>query len=158
TVVVNEVNGAPVLLSLADRTTAGVGTVVVTNTATDADIPTNALNYVLVAGPAAAIIDTNGVITWTPAVADVPSTHIITTVVTDSNTADSINPHLSATNSFTLVVNILHNGPVLSAQPNRTVNEQSLLTVTNAATDVDVPIRIVSYSLLNPPAGASINP
>ena len=46
--------------------------------------------------------------------------------------------------------------PVLPAQSNRTVNELTLLTVTNRATDADVPANMLSYQLLNAPAGAAI--
>ena len=68
------------------------------------------------AAPAGADIDTNGVITWTPTVAQVPSTNVFTTVVTDSNPWAVNAQHLSATNSFTVVVNATHNGPSLPAQ------------------------------------------
>ena len=40
---------------------------------------------------------------------------------------------------------------------NTTIAEQTLLSVTNAATDVDVPANVLSYTLINPPGNASIN-
>jgi hypothetical protein len=63
------------------------------------DLPPTLLTYALVAPPAGASIDTNGVITWTPTQAQGPSTNTITTVVTDNGV-----PSLSATNSFAVVV------------------------------------------------------
>ena len=71
---------------------------VVTNTATDSD--TNAtLVYGLASAPAGAAISTNGIITWTPALAQANSTNIFTTVVTDNGV-----PPASATNNFTVAV------------------------------------------------------
>jgi VCBS repeat-containing protein len=157
TVVVQEVNTAPVLPAQSNRTITGLTTLVVTNTATDSDIPANTLNYQLLANPAGASISLTGVITWTPVPTQVPSTNVFTTVVTDNNPWDPINPNLSATNSFTVVVAAVHNGPALPAQPNRTVNELTALVVTNTAIDSDLPTPNLTYSLLNPPTGAQIS-
>jgi hypothetical protein len=157
TVVVNEINQAPVLGALPNLTVTALTPITVTNTATDPDIPVNTLTYVLTTAPANAQIDTNGIITWTPTVAQVPSINVFTTVVTDFN-PDAVNSqHLSATNTFTVTVNPIHNGPSLPAQTNVTINEQTLLTVTNTASDSDIPALTLAYSLLNPPAGAQID-
>jgi hypothetical protein len=56
-----------------------------------------------------------------------------------------------------VVVNAVHNGPALPAQPNQTVNELALLVVTNTALDTDLPALGLSYQLVSPPAGASID-
>jgi hypothetical protein len=64
---------------------------------------------------------------------------------------------LSATNSFTVTVQAIHNGPVLGVVSNQVVNELTLLTVTNAATDNDIPALSLTYTLVNPPAGAGIS-
>src|SRR5207253_2959228 len=78
--------------------------------------------------------------------------YTLTTVVTDSGT-----PPLSATNSFTVTVTEVNSAPVLPVQTNRTIAELTLLTVTNTASDSDVPANTLSYSLVNPPAGAGID-
>jgi O-glycosyl hydrolase len=57
------------------------------------------LQYMLLGAPSGATIDSNGVITWTPSVAQAPSTNVFTTVVTDNGT-----PQLALTNRFTVVV------------------------------------------------------
>jgi hypothetical protein len=62
------------------------------------------VGYALVTPPSGAAIDANGVITWTPGHNQSPSTNIITTVVTNTNPYDMINPQLTATNSFTVSV------------------------------------------------------
>ncbi len=156
-VTVNEVNTAPVLPAQTNVTIVGLATLVVTNTATDSDIPINPLAYVLQTGPTNATIDANGLITWTPVAGQVPSTNVFTTVVMDTNTNAINAQHLSATNSFTVTVNAIHNGPSLPAQGNRTVDELTLLTVANTASDSDVPALTLNYQLLNPPAMASIS-
>jgi hypothetical protein len=93
-----------------------------------------------------------GAITWTPTEAQGPGTNIITVVVTDDGV-----PPLSATNSFTVVVNEVNSAPVLPVQTNVTIAELTTLLVTNTATDSDIPANTLSYSLLNPPAGAEIS-
>jgi sugar lactone lactonase YvrE len=105
--IVNEVNSPPqFVIPNPPTVTNNVGVAFVfTNAATDSDIPTNTLTYTLPNSPTGAIIDTNGVITWTPVLAQAGTTNIFTTVVTDFNPYDLANPHLSATNSFVVIVN-----------------------------------------------------
>src|SRR5205807_1814623 len=128
--IVTEVNSAPVLGTQTVRTVAEGTTLTVTNTATDSDIPANILSYTLLNPPTGAAIDGNGVITWTPNEAQGPSTNVITTVVTDNGV-----PSLSATNSFTVIVTEVNSAPVLGAQADRTIAEETTLVVTNTATD-----------------------
>jgi hypothetical protein len=71
----------------------------VTNTASDTDIPTPVLTYSLVDPPAGATIDSNGVITWNPDEETDSSTNLFVTMVTDNGI-----PAMRATNSFSVVV------------------------------------------------------
>ncbi len=96
---INLTNTPPVLPAQTNRTIAAQTTLVVANTATDTDIPTQVLTYQLVAPPSGAAINSSGIITWTPTAAQAPSTNSITTIVTDNGT-----PAMSATNSFIVVV------------------------------------------------------
>jgi uncharacterized membrane protein YqaE (UPF0057 family) len=150
TVVVTEVNSAPVLPAQPDQTIPELTTLTVTNVPTDYDIPANILTFCLLRA-ASVLSITYGVITWTPTEAQGPSTNTITTVVTDNGT-----PALSATNQFTVVVSEVNSAPVLPAQPDQTIPELTTLTVTNTATDSDLPANILTYSLLSPPAGVTI--
>ncbi len=153
TIIVNEVNVAPVLAAQANRTINELTTLLVTNTATDADLPANTLTYSLIVSPAGMTINTaSGVITWTPTEAQGPSTNTVTTKVRDNGV-----PSLSATNTFLVVVNEVNVEPVLPVQTNRTINELVTLTVTNTATDADLPANSLTYSLLVSPAGMAIN-
>ncbi len=157
TVVVNEVNVAPVLPVIANTNINELTTLTVTNTATDHDIPANPLTYVLTQAPGNAVIDTNGVITWTPTEAQGPSTNTFTTVITDTNVFAVNAKSLSATNSFTVVVNEVNVAPVLTVPVNTNINELATLTVTNNAADSDFPANPLTFSLVSPLTGMAIN-
>src|ERR1051326_3510389 len=102
--------------------------------------------------PLASIV-ANGVITWTPTEAQGPHVFTITTVATDNGA-----PPKSATNSFTVTVLEVNSAPVLPAPADRTINELTLMTVVDTATDPDIPANTLTYSLLSAPTGAAISP
>lgn len=91
------VNDAPVLESLADIPAYHGQLLWLTNQAKDVDSPPSHLTYQLIQSPAGAQISTNGVISWLAQFP--PVTNVFSTVVTDDG-----NPHLSATNSFRVLV------------------------------------------------------
>jgi len=149
TVIVTDQNTPPILPVISDQTIAELNTLTVTNTATDADVPTNTLTYTLINPPANASIDSHGVITFSPSEAQGPSTNIIKTVVSDGQA--------TATNTFTVFVTEVNSTPSLPVVSDRIIAELTTLTVTNVATDSDLPANTLTYSLLNPPANASIS-
>src|SRR5208283_1266450 len=155
TVVVQEVNVAPVLSVIPDQTVNELTLLTVTNTASETNIHAT-LGYTLVNPPAGAAINTNGIITWTPSQAQSPGTNTVTTVVTNTDSYDLVNPHLSATNSFTVVVREVNVAPVLPVIANQTINELTLLTVTNTASETNLHATL-GYTLVNPPVGAAID-
>jgi hypothetical protein len=104
TVVVEEINSAPVLPSQADRTINGGDALLVTNTASDSDLPANALGYALSLAPAGAVIDTSGIISWTAPSGPVATTNVFETLVTDTNPWAINQQQLSATNRFAVIV------------------------------------------------------
>src|SRR5208337_5332114 len=157
TVVVSDLNSAPVLPVQTNLTVSGLATLVVTNTATESDVNSTGLTYSLLSGPTNAVINSNGIITWTVAAAQVPSTNVITTLVSDYDPYAVNGSSLSATNSFTVVVNAVHNGPSLPGQSNQTITALTPLVVTNTATDSDIPALALSYQLAVAPAGATIS-
>ena len=106
TVVVQEVNVAPVLPKLPDITIADLLPMTVTNTATDADRPPNLLFYTLLSAPTNAVIDGSGIITWTPSLEQASSTNLFVTWVVDNG-----QPPLSATNAFAVTVGAAPAGP-----------------------------------------------
>ncbi len=119
-VTVNEVNTAPFWpLNPTNYTLIALSTLVVTNTASDADIPPNPLTYQLF-GPAGAVIDTNGIITWTPLVSQAGGVYTFMTIVTDTNPPAVNATSLSATNVFTVTVPIAF-APYAFTQPAQAV-------------------------------------
>ena len=89
------------LAPIANQTVYALTTLVLTNSATDPDLPAQTLTYSLDPGaPAGATIDvTNGVLQWTPAQAEA-GTNTITVRVSDNGL-----PNLS--DAWTFTVNVL---------------------------------------------------
>ncbi len=85
-VTVNEANVAPVLAAILAQTVNQGVLLSFTASATDADLPANLLTYSLIGAPSgAAINSSSGVFTWTPTVAQGPSTFTFTLRVSDGN-------------------------------------------------------------------------
>ena len=115
TVIVNEVNTAPVLPVISTQTVSASTLLTVTNTATEPNIHATTIGYRLVNPPAGMAVNPNGIITWTPSQAQGPSTNTITTVVTNNDVFDLVNPVLTATNSFTVIVTGGSTTPVIQS-------------------------------------------
>ncbi len=151
-ITVNEVNTAPTLASIGDRTMNELTTLNFGAAGSDLDFPTNTLTYSLLNAPTGATINpTTGNFTWTPTEEQGSNSYSFTVRVTDNGT-----PSLSAAQTVTVQVNETITAPVLPFIGNKSVNEGALLTFTNTATDADFPTQILTYSLSNAPAGANI--
>src|SRR5262249_3727045 len=143
----------PVLPAQTNRTINELSLLTVTNTATEAGAPPLILSYQLISPPSGAVISSNGIITWTPAQNQSPRTNTITTVVADNS---SPVPY-SASNSFQVVVKEVNVAPTLPAIGQQTVNEQTLLTVTNTATETNIHSVTTGYGLISPLVGMNID-
>ncbi|HTX21011.1 MAG TPA: LamG-like jellyroll fold domain-containing protein [Candidatus Aquilonibacter sp.] len=137
TIIVEESNLPPVLPFIPNQIVVAPNTLVVTNTATDPDIPTNPLTYTLtstVPGANVPVIDTNGIITWTPTMADIGSNYLFTTVVTDTNQWAVNAKSLSATNSFmvTVLPTLVGGQPQTNTVPAGDINWYVVSVPTNA--------------------------
>jgi hypothetical protein len=95
------VNSAPVLAAISGQAIHAGSTLVITNHATDGDVPQQTLTFSLDPGvPAGAAIGaTNGILTWSTTAAQVGTTNGVTVRVTDDGT-----PRLSNTKSFLVTV------------------------------------------------------
>ena len=151
---VNEVNSAPILSPIANKTVAAGQLLTVNSVVNDPDLPAQILTFSLGAGaPTGANLDSSsGIFSWTPSNAQSPSTNVVTIQVADNGT-----PSLSDQKSITVSVNEVNQEPVLGPLSNRTVDEQTLLTFTASATDPDLPANALTFSLVGAPAGASID-
>ena len=94
------VNNAPSLAAVSNQTIVAGVALVVTNSASDANIPPQTLTFSLLTAPTNAAIGINsGVFTWRPIIAQSPSTQTVAVVVSDNGT-----PVMSATQNFTVTV------------------------------------------------------
>jgi len=105
-----------------------------------------------VSGPAGLTVAANGAIAWTPSEAQGPSTNVVTVRVFDDGT-----PSLSATNSFTVVMNEVNSAPVLTVPAPQTIRVGATLIATNTAVDADLPANLLTFSLVSAPAGMLID-
>jgi len=110
-VTVNEVNSAPILAAISNRSLVAGQTLTVTNSATDADLPANTLAYSFGAAPAGATLTAEGILSWTPTLSQL-GTNVFNVVVADSGV-----PSLSATQSFQVVVAPYQTNSVASSTP-----------------------------------------
>ena len=93
-------NHAPSLSAIANRSLLAGQWLLITNGATDPDLPAQTLKWSLPFGPTGAAVNpTNGVLSWRPTMSQSPQTNLFRVVVTDNGT-----PSLSATQSFTVMV------------------------------------------------------
>ncbi len=151
-VLVNEVNDAPILAGIAPQTVDEKTLLQFTNSASD---PENGeLTFSLEPGaPSGAEINpTNGVFAWTPSEAQGPSSNSITIRVTDNGS-----PSLSATQTFTVLVNEVNEPPSLTQVSNQTIYAGTTLTFTNAASDRDWPANNLQFGFDSTVPGADLN-
>jgi hypothetical protein len=157
-VTVRELNSAPQLAVPASQSVVELESLMLQASATDVDLPANALTFSLLEPPAGMTINpSTGVIGWTPTELQGPSTNVITVVVTDSSPIAANERTLSVTNSFTLIVEEVNSAPELREQADRTVDEGTLFNLANGATDPDLPANSLNYELLEGPTNAAVS-
>ncbi len=119
-------NTAPILPPVADRQVMAGTRLSFTNTATDADLPIQALTYNLLSAPAGAAVDpVTGVFTWRPLISQGGTTNSLQLKVSDSGS-----PALSATQSFTILV---APAPSPTVTPNTLAQDGPTLTINGAS-------------------------
>ena len=154
TVTVGEVNAAPVLASIGDKTIDEQTALNFIVTASDPD--DDSANFVTLSAtglPAGAAFDSaTGAFTWTPTEAQ-DGVYTVTFTATDDGS-----PNLSDSEMITVTVVEVNAAPILDPIGNKWVNEQETLTFTATATDADLPADTLTYSLIGDvPSGASID-
>ena len=149
TVEVREVNQSPILAAIADRRIDEGETLSFSLSASDADVPVQALTYARVSGPAGLSVSSSGLVSWTPSEAQGPATETVTVFVTDGVA--------TATRSFTVEVREVNEAPSLPPIVRRTVPENELISIRLGAGDVDIPAQNLRYLLLEGPVGAQLN-
>ena len=143
TVTVGEVNLAPVLGAVGDRSVDELVNLSFTATATDPDTPANTLTFSLSGAPAGASITAGGVFSWTPTEAQ-DGLHSFDVVVTETNGSPT---NLSDSETITVTVDEVNVAPVADGIVDRSVDELSLLSLTATGSDSDVPANTLTWSL-----------
>jgi len=122
--------------------------------ARDPDTPPSPLRFSLDLAPPTATIDpVTGLLAWSPTELDGPGNAIFIVRVTEVNP-----PHLSATRTFSVMVNEVNQPPALWPLPDQQVREGATLAVGAIATDTDLPPQRLTYTLdPGAPAGLAID-
>lgn len=155
-IMVNEVNSAPVLPSPGNRLVAEGSLLTFSARATDSDVPVQTLFYTLDPGaPIGALVDAvTGTFSWTPGEAQGPGTNVVTIRVSDNGV-----PQLSDFKTFVIVVTEVNTPPTLGMMEDKVVVEGGTVTAVASGMDGDMPAQTLTYSLAaGAPAGASIHP
>jgi hypothetical protein len=153
TITVNEVPTAPVLAAIGAKTIDEGQQLTFTASATDQDLPANALRFRLgTNAPAGAAIDAvTGVFTWTPTEQQGPGSNEVTFIVEDGTGQ-------SDSETIVITVNEVNLPPVLAAIADRDATEGTPITFTATASDPDIPLNTLTFSLVGTiPDGATIN-
>src|SRR6185437_3707650 len=69
----------------------------------------------------------------------------------------NVAPQLSDSTSFTFVFTEANSAPVLTLPTDRTIAELSTLIVTNTASDSDLTVNTLTFSLVSAPAGVNLD-
>lgn len=121
-------------------------------TATDPDVPAQTLTFSLVNEPLGALIDAvSGDFTWTPTEAQGPATYTFDVKVTDSGS-----PPLSDSKSVTVMVDEVNVVPIANSQ-SVTTNEDTSVAITLSGTDADIPVQVLTFSLVNSPTNGVLS-
>ena len=155
-VVIQSLNSPPILAPISNYIINEGFRLVITNLATDYDLPPQTFTWTLGSGApdGASINPTNGIFAWQPVVRQGPSTNVLTVTVTDSGV-----PPLSATQQFTVIVRhtlpdmvvTLGRTNVLTGQPGAVpVTLASTLGLTNLTFQLGAPASQLTGFMLNP--------
>jgi len=145
TISVGDTNVPPVLAAIGNQSVNEGATLSFTASATDANLPSQTLAYSLDAASLAlgmTIDSATGAFSWTPTLAQGGLAPSVTLTVTDNGTGN-----LTDRETFTITVGDLNVPPVLAVIGNQSVIEGATLSFTASATDADLPIQTLTYSL-----------
>ncbi len=155
TVSVKEVNMAPILTAIGDKTVGEGNLLTFTNSASDGDLPPQVLTFSLVTGaPASPSLNpATGVFSWVPPEVPTPTNYPMTVIVRDNGS-----PSLSATQSFTVTVLKTNNPPMFAPLSNYLAQVLIPIRVTNIVTDPDTLPSHLTFQLASGPQGVRVNP
>ena len=145
----------PTLAPVSNRVVNEGETLSITNSAYDPNRPPVTLEFSLGTGaPQGATINpSTGVFQWTPGETYGGTTNSITIIVTQAG-----EPHLSATQTFQVVVLEANSPPVIGPLPDIVAHPGDVISFFIPATDSDIPVNALYYMMLSgAPSGAALN-
>ncbi len=150
TVIVREVNSAPLWSEIGTRRMTEGSTLSFTLKASDTDWPAQSLTYRLVEGPEGLVVTSQGLLSWRPSEAQGASTNRVRVGASDG---------LATTEqSFDIVVREANQSPVwLTTAATRRVSEGLGLAFNLQAADADLPAQRLVYRLESGPAGLTVS-
>ena len=151
-VTVREINLPPSIASLTQQSATELSAFSVNLTPSDPDLPPNTLSFSLISGPPGLTVSPTGIVNWTPAEDQGPSSPTVTVRVTDNG-----NPILNGTNSFVVAVSETNAPPTFQSIADATIDELTLLSFSITATDPDIPANSLTYGLVSGPNGLSVS-
>lgn len=153
-VTVREVNQAPVLATIGNKSVVEEQELTFTANATDADLPSQRLVYRLGSNaPTGATIDPlTGVFRWTPTEAQGPGSYPVTVIVTDLATPEGTDEE-----TVTIAVAEANRPPVLSEIADLSLLVGGTLVVALTATDPDLPANTLTFRGDVLPTGATLD-
>jgi len=140
----------PVLDPIGDQTIDEFQTLSFTATASDPDTAQVDLAFTLSGEPAGAVITTDGDFSFTPTESQV-GPYSFDVIVSDDGFPMNMDQE-----TITVTINEINQPPVLDPIANQTVMESETLQFTATATDGDIPVQTLVFSLMNAPEGAEI--
>ena len=152
-VTVGEVNVAPVLAAVGNKTVNEGALLTFTVSASDVDLPAQTLTYSATGLPSGATFNAGTrTFSWIPSESQGGTAPSITFRVTDNGVG-----LLYDEETIVVTVGEVNVAPVLAPIGSKSVNEGVQLTFTASATDIDVPAQTLTFSLdTGAPAGAMI--
>ncbi|MDX1950735.1 MAG: lamin tail domain-containing protein [Verrucomicrobiota bacterium] len=154
TLTVLEMNNPPTVQPINGATIVEGTLFTETVSATDSDSGNQVLQFSLDPGAPSglSINPSTGVMSWIPTESQGPANYTVTVRVTDNG-----DPEMSASQNFTIFVSEVNSPPELTFPPEHTIYVGSEFTLQMQGTDPDLPEQLMTYSLVNAPAGASID-
>jgi len=156
TVEVEEVNAKPVFAAVSDQVIQEGEAISLTVTAEDSDIPANSLTYDLTKGPDGAEVNAStGEFTWQAGESDGGEKYEVIVHVVDNG----VEPEEDYITFYLDVVEVNSAPEISLSEDEITVAEENLVSVTADATDSDLPVNTLVFSLdAGAPDGAGIDP
>ena len=136
-----EINRPPSLEAIAPKVVSEGATLALTVVGSDLDVPPQRLIYSLSTGPTGLTVSGSGALAWTPTEAQGPSVNTVRVKVSDGAA--------SVTNTFTVTVTEVNVAPIFAVVTPKTVAQLALLSVSLSASDTDLPLQSLTYSLVS---------